>query len=181
LCFLDGIPLDLSGCSALLQLPALPVNGVEEINLSGCVALTTLSRLPDDLLELDLSDCHALTVLPDLPDSLTSLDLTGCGALTALPATRPENLEMLDLSGCHALTVVPAWVHEVADVILPQGHLPAHELWSQRAGKSAAEIAQRRTDWDRMRQSAGAEGEGFEAMLTRLGELAGRDAGAKSW
>jgi hypothetical protein len=97
--------LDLHGCIGLTSLPAnLQVDGT--LSLHGCTGLTSLPYNLKVSGYLDLSGCTGLTSLPDDLEVGVNLNLNGCIALTSLP----DNLKVywdLDLSGCTGLTSLP--------------------------------------------------------------------------
>jgi len=73
--------LDLAHCSSLEVLPQLP-EGLQQINLSGCTKLKTITNVPSTVSHLDLRNCSDLEVLPQLPEGLQQLNLSNCSRLT---------------------------------------------------------------------------------------------------
>ena len=66
--------LDVSGASKLRE---LTYNGnLEELNVKGCTALTSLNCSANKITQLDLSSCTALEMLECQDNELTRLDLT---------------------------------------------------------------------------------------------------------
>lgn len=97
--------LNVSGCTALVEVLAGHIDGLTSVNVSGCTALTGMETWFDDnLTSVDASGCTALDTLSCCDDpNLTSMDITGCNALTNL-ACFNTSLTELDVSGRTELT-----------------------------------------------------------------------------
>lgn len=111
--------LDLSGCTALEELPPM---SVPVIVLRDCISL---EKLPwhMSVVHLDLTGCANLREWPvSLSTYMGRLVLAGCANLPALPSTLREVAE-LDISGCASLRRLPSKLRirrsiELADTTL---------------------------------------------------------------
>eukprot|EP00878_Enallax_costatus_P025678 GHUV01027497.1.p2 GENE.GHUV01027497.1~~GHUV01027497.1.p2 ORF type:complete len:151 (+),score=24.57 GHUV01027497.1:60-455(+) len=96
--------MPLIDCSNLVALPELPGSGsFQKLNVSHCLQLRQLPKLPSSLVRLD---CSGLQQLPSMPGSLRQLDCQGCTQLVVLPQL-PPSLEFLNCSDCLKLQRLP--------------------------------------------------------------------------
>ena len=91
-------------------LNSITEEGVTELDLSGCIDLTTLpENLPNTLKNINLSDSPNLTNLPKyLPSYLKAFSVLRCKNLSTLPEylNKISELEFLSLSGCSNLKAI---------------------------------------------------------------------------
>jgi hypothetical protein len=126
--------LELQGCRALQQLPALPAAlhtlvlrdlsisalpklppGLRALQVHRCSKLSLPHAFPDTLVQLTLLNCPGVRQLPRLPEGLVGLSLTnsslGWGIPEmALPSVLPRGLEVLAMQGLwhtHCLPSLP--------------------------------------------------------------------------
>ena len=135
--------LDLTGCSALKELPS----DIAELTMLQSLSLNNLGQLQNlpvrlfdlrDLAYLDLSGCSSLKEIKARGASccaLTHLTMKDCVMIEELPeplGIRFAGLQALDLLGCTGLRRLPAWVAdmEASGVAVNAGDesIPCHAL-----------------------------------------------------
>ena len=121
-----------SGCTLLEDMPSF-VDGIEEIDFSGCLQLKHFSNsLPDGIKRLNLSNCPNLQInedqvrrlgelngikvaifsgctllehMPNFVAGIEEIDFSGCLQLKHFPNSLPDGIKRLNLSNCPNLQI----------------------------------------------------------------------------
>jgi hypothetical protein len=98
--------LDVSGCVRLTRITKLPTS-LKSLNCDGCTSLISFPKVfPDTLLKLSCKGCTSLTKIPNLPRYADVLDCSGCTKLTMLGSKMPHCIHSIFCKGCTALVAL---------------------------------------------------------------------------